>query len=210
MASPLFLLLLACGAFFIGSFPTAYLMVRGSSGQDLRKEGSGNIGALNAYEVSRKRWLGLAVLAVDVLKGALPIALLRLLHGDDFMASGVVLIGLVLGHNYSPWTGFKGGRGLATAAGGALLINPLLVLLWGIAWCIVFFAFRNIHAGNIAASVAAPAGMALLPGSARGLAIVSHPSNGALVLLACAVCALVLIRHIGPIRDMLAARASAH
>lgn len=196
-------------AVLIGSFPTAYLLVKRADGKDLRKEGSGNIGALNAFEVSRSRRLGLTVLAIDLLKGAVPMAVLRLLPGMDFAAFSVALIGLVLGHNYSPWIGFKGGRGLATAAGGALLLNPLLVLLWAVCWSIAFFMSPNVHVGNIAATVLAPVLLAILPDPARWSAVVQHPTHGALILTSAMVCLLIMIRHAGPLRELLAARGHA-
>jgi acyl phosphate:glycerol-3-phosphate acyltransferase len=126
------------GAFLIGSIPTGYLMGR-LKGVDIRRHGSGNIGATNAFRVLGKSW-GMLCLALDILKGWLPVAVL---FPGEFFALGWPLdgwqwaVGLaaIAGHMFSPFLRFRGGKGVATSLGVILAIAPaptLVVLLIGI------------------------------------------------------------------------------
>lgn len=202
-----YILAAAC-SYLAGSFPTAYLLVRSTSGKDLRTEGSGNIGALNAFEVSRSRRLGVLVLVIDLLKGGLVVLLVSLLSGNSFIAASIALFSVVLGHNYSPWIAFKGGRGLATAAGGTLVINPLLTVIWGVLWFVGFFPTKNIHFGNLFATVAATPVLLALPAAGHATALVHYDSHGQLVITAAIVCLIIFIRHLKPLRELLSGRAS--
>lgn len=196
-------IVIALTAYFVGSIPTAYLLIRNQSGKDLRKEGSGNIGAMNAFEVSRSRKLGVLVLVIDLFKGALVVFVCAIVCARDFPTAGLALVAVVLGHNYSPWLGFKGGRGLATAAGGSLLINPLFVIIWGGCWFIGFSASKNIHVGNILATIVSPFLMAFIPGIARSFACIDHQTHWQITLLAVVLCVVIMIKHVGPLRELL-------
>ncbi|MCB2204167.1 glycerol-3-phosphate acyltransferase [bacterium] len=197
------------GAFLVGSFPTAYILVHRQHGKDLRKEGSGNVGTLNAYEVSRSRSTGVMVLLIDLLKGAFPVAVVHLafragLPGDHVMLyATLALLGAVAGHNYSPWIGWKGGRGLATAAGASLLINPLLPAIWGLFWGAGFLKTRNVHFGNIAATVLLPFAVLLGESTVNAATLFADAKAGEVTLLAFLMSFLVFVRHIEPLRQML-------
>lgn len=195
----------ALAAYLIGSFPTAYLLVRKQRGKDLRTEGSGNIGTLNAFEVTRSRRLGLGVLLIDLAKGALPVAVVHLI-GEGFLMGSVALIGVVLGHNYSPWIGWKGGRGLASAAGASLLLNPLVPAIWGLFWLIAYFRSRNVHFGNISAIILMPFLIVLVPELVSAGNLLAASSVYDIALLAFCLAGIVFLRHIQPLRDLLANR----
>lgn len=201
-------LILFAAAVLLGTFPTAYVLVRRATGQDLRKEGSGNIGTLNAYEVTRSRTVGIVVLMVDLIKGSIPAVFAARLFPDEVMAGGLAVFGVVLGHNYSPWIGFKGGRGLAAAAGAMLVFNPLVLIYWVLFWLIAFARRRNVHFGNIIASVLAPLLLAFTPKLALMMARFPIEHAWQQPLVASAVCLLILARHAGPLREMLARRSS--
>lgn len=201
------LILFAC-ATLLGTFPTAFLLVRRATGRDLRKEGSGNIGTLNAYEVTRSRSVGVVVLLIDVIKGSVPVVFAIRLFPDEILSGALATIGVVLGHNYSPWIGFKGGRGLASAAGAMLVFNPLLLLYWVGFWGVAFARRRDVHFGNIAASVLSPILLAFTPGLALLMAGFPVENAWQQPAVASAVCLLILIRHIGPIRQLFAPRTS--
>lgn len=190
-------------AFLIGSFPTAYIFVRRHSGLDLRSEGSGNIGTLNAYEVSRSRRLGIVVLGVDLLKGATPVLLVWLSLGDAFLPASAALLGVVTGHNYSPWIGWRGGRGLAPAAGAGLVFNPLLPAIWVVFWLAGFLRTRDVHFGNIAATLLAPALVLLFPGIVRAMNLFTPSDRVRLPVVAVLLFGLIFLKHIGPFREML-------
>jgi len=180
-------------AFFylVGSVPTGYLLGR-ARGLDIRQHGSGNIGATNVWRVLGRNW-GLVAFAADFLKGFLPLYLVRTLCFPDASSWAVslllVLCGLaaIIGHNYTPWLGFKGGKGIATSAGvlGALM-PPVLAVALSL-WIIVTLASRTVSIGSLtAAAVLAPAAAWFYPGQwvyfglaclAGGLAIWRHRSN---------------------------------
>jgi len=147
--------------YLLGSIPTAYILVKIFNGIDIRKAGSGNVGALNAYEVSGSVLIGLAVLLIDILKGYLSVKISANLSNGDTTACLVSGISAVLGHNFSIWIGFYGGRGLATSLGVFLAVNPVLIFVWCILWFIAYLKFKMIHAGNIWATVSTP--IAILP-----------------------------------------------
>jgi glycerol-3-phosphate acyltransferase PlsY len=195
----------AFAAFLIGSFPTAYILVRLRSG----KEGSGNIGTLNAYEVSRSRLLGILTLLVDALKGALPIAVIHLIpdtgfsEGESLALASAALLGAVVGHNYSPWIGWKGGRGLATAAGAALLINPLLVGIWGTLWLAGFLKSKRVHFGNIAATVLLPFTVLIADDTVGVVTLFPHSNGSGVLLMTFLLSILVLLKHIEPLKQLM-------
>jgi glycerol-3-phosphate acyltransferase PlsY len=138
--------------FILGSIPTAYILVKKRSGVDLRENGSNNIGALNSYEVSNSKLIGILVLLIDFGKGLLAVYLAKLFFEPIFLNPMLALLFAVLAHCYSPWIKFKGGRGLATAAGGSLLFLPAILVLWMLFWVIAFIFRKHIHFANIAAT----------------------------------------------------------
>ena len=189
-------------SFLTGSFPTAYLLVRKQSGKDLRTEGSGNVGTLNAFEVSRSRRIGATVLLIDLLKGAVPVLIVFLTLGDAFPAASAAMIGVVLGHNYSPWIGWRGGRGLAPAAGAALVFNPLLPAIWGVFWLAGFLKTRSVHFGNIAATLLSPFTVLLALEPVRAMNLFTPTELYMTPLVATVLFGLILIRHIDPLRQL--------
>jgi len=190
--------------YLIGSFPTAFLAVRWKSKADIRKTGSGNVGTLNSYEVTRSKAVGLTVLVVDVLKGASAVAVGRtLVPGLPFVGAAFAGTAAVIGHSYPIWLLFKGGRGLASAAGAMGLLSFPLVGAWLAAWGIGFAITRAVNVASFIACVlllglllAVPDEViiAVLPEGAttRGLR-----TFGVMVLL------VVLTRLIGPFREFL-------
>ena len=190
--------------YLIGSFPTAFLAVRWKSKADIRKTGSGNVGTLNSYEVTRSKAVGLTVLVVDVLKGASAVAVGRtLVPGLPFVGAAFAGTAAVIGHSYPIWLLFKGGRGLASAAGAMGLLSFPLVGAWLAAWGIGFAITRAVNVASFIACVlllglllAVPDEViiAVLPEGAttRGLR-----TFGVMVLL------VVLTRLSGPFREFL-------
>jgi glycerol-3-phosphate acyltransferase PlsY len=161
--------------YLAGSIPFGYLLGR-LKGIDLRQHGSGNIGATNAMRVLGKP-LGILAFVGDVGKGLGPLLVLKALIGDWEPAWGrdltMIACGLaaILGHNYTPWLGFKGGKGIATSAGvlGALL--PLTLAASLSLWIITVLATRYVSVGSIAASLSLPVATLLFyPGQTEFLA----------------------------------------
>lgn len=143
-------------AYLIGSFPSAWIMVRLTMKSDIRANGSGNVGAFNALRVSRKKWVGLVTLLLDLLKGALPAWYILANYGETYPLLWLVTAGLILGHCFSFWLKFKGGRGLAVAAGALLVFQPLLVVIWLAVWLVFFVVIRKHIIATLIATAALP------------------------------------------------------
>lgn len=146
-------LIIALFSYLIGSFPTAFVLLKKVKQIDITQNGSGNVGALNSYEVSNSKLIGVTVLLIDALKGFGIVYLSKILFGNDFLTGSISLLFGVIGHCFSPWIKFKGGRGLATAAGGSLILAPAILILWLLFWLIAYLFRKNIHFGNITATI---------------------------------------------------------
>jgi glycerol-3-phosphate acyltransferase PlsY len=150
---------LVVAAFVVGSFPTGVILAR-MRGVDLRKVGSGNIGATNVGRAMGGLWAAL-VLIVDALKGYLPTVLAAHLGVPPLAVAGVALAA-VLGHMFSVFLKGRGGKGVATSLGAALALAPLAALACAALYAVVFAAFRISSVGSLSAVIAFPAALALL------------------------------------------------
>jgi glycerol-3-phosphate acyltransferase PlsY len=180
-------------AYLLGSIPWGLVLTRLFASDDIRRRGSGNIGAANVARVAGPA-LGLATLAGDFLKGWAPAALASYLNltlaGSELYASALVLLA-VLGHLFPIYTRLKGGgKGVATAAGGFAAAAPLAVLIALALFVLILALTRRVSAGSLAAAAALP------------LAVLG--TTGSSVFCAGAVMAAVLIfvRHAANIRRL--------
>ncbi len=176
-------------AYLSGGIPTGYLVVRRLKGYDIRTRGSGNPGTANVYR-NAGALAGAITLAVDALKGYLPVCLCRCLfpgHEGLAIAAGAAA---VFGHNWTIFLGFKGGKGVATSAGVffALLPGPMAV-------GVVAFAAAVFVSGHI--SVGSMVGASVLPVAAAALG-----APGMDVAAAAASAALIVYKHIPNIRRL--------
>jgi glycerol-3-phosphate acyltransferase PlsY len=148
--------LLVVASYFIGACPTSYLAGRLVRGVDLRQHGSGNLGATNAFRVLGWK-AATPVMVVDILKGFLPTLLFPLLDGSPrvewALAYGAAAI---VGHVYSIYVGFKGGKGVATGAGVFLALAPWAVLAGLAVWGSLIALTRIVSVASIAAALAVP------------------------------------------------------
>jgi len=193
---PLAYIVTAVGAYLLGSIPTGFLVAK-ARGVDIRAAGSGNIGATNAFRVLGAA-AGSFVLIVDGLKGYAASAWLAgfvhdLLggHGSASAAAreGLMIlaaIAAILGHNYTCWLKFKGGKGIATSAGAFFALAPLAAGIALSSWVVVFVTSRFVSVASLAASVALPAAVWFsdagllfkwVTTAAGVLAIYKHKSN---------------------------------
>lgn len=187
--------------YLLGSFPTAYVLLKQFKNIDITRAGSQNVGALNSYESSNSKALGIAVLLIDLLKGFLSVYILKIIYPNNFIFPAISLMFAVFSHCYSPWIKFKGGRGLATAAGGSLLLSPIIPITWMIIWAIAYYRTKSIHAGNIAGTVLT---FLLAASSARLLGKYSFPpaqNSWEYIIFVTAILGLIFIKHIGPLKD---------
>jgi acyl phosphate:glycerol-3-phosphate acyltransferase len=140
---------LIVAAYFAGSLPFGYWLVRAFRGSDIRTLGSKNTGMTNVWRNFGWRF-GVATLVLDVVKGALPA--LAALHWSGPLTASIAGIVAMLGHGYPVLLGFGGGKGVATGAGAALAIFPAGVGLAALAWAIVFLSLRYVSVASLAAS----------------------------------------------------------
>lgn len=137
-------------AYLIGSIPFGMILTRLSGAGDLRRIGSGNIGATNVLRTGRKS-LALATLLLDALKGALPVWFAGAFFGPDMAV--VAGLGAVLGHCFPVWLKFNGGKGIATAAGVVLTLTPLVGLLALALFIALVYLTRYVSLGSVVAAV---------------------------------------------------------
>jgi glycerol-3-phosphate acyltransferase PlsY len=197
-------ILAAILGYLLGSVPTAYIVVRLTSHVDIRRAGSGNVGTLNSYLVTRSKLAALAVLVGDVLKGSGAVWLSRLVCGPEFFYGAIAGCAAVLGHSFPVWLKGKGGRGLATAAGVVLVLGWLWVVIWLSIWGIGFAVWRNVNVANAAASLAVLLGAGIfLPEHLVQMSIPHNVAAGGFRYAAAALMALVLIRLIEPVKEFI-------
>ncbi len=140
-------------AYVIGSFPTGYIFVRLIKGQDIREKGSGNTGATNTMRVLGVK-LALLVLAIDILKGVAAIMVGELLlkrFGSNEITVFLSLVGfaVIFGHIFSVFLRFKGGKGVATAAGVFIMIAPVPLIIAFITFLVVTAITKYVSLGSI-------------------------------------------------------------
>jgi glycerol-3-phosphate acyltransferase PlsY len=194
---PLALALLA--SYLLGAVPFAWVLTRACTGKDLRREGSGNIGATNAMRVAG-RPIGLIAFLLDAAKGWVPVVWLGPWAAGQ-APSGVAPVwaavacgaAAVLGHCFPVTLRFRGGKGVATGCGALIGLDWRLFAIGGGVWLAVLFTTRYVGLASILMGVAFPVAAAALLGPA-------HPAFLASVLLLC----LILLRHRSNMARMLA------
>ena len=179
-SDPIFWALWAAAAFLAGSIPFGPIVAR-LRGVDLRKVGSGNIGATNVSRALGWRW-GVLVYVLDAAKGAAPVLAAGAWAGTlgrdpaevaraDMWWWLMLPIAAVLGHMFSPFVGFKGGKGVATGSGAMLAVYPVLTapLLIAIGlWAVLLASTRYMSVASIAAAAAIPLAVAAIAGLRTG------------------------------------------
>ena len=211
-------LIIVVVSYLLGSIPFGYLLVRVFRGQDVRKTGSGNIGATNVARTGSKG-LAIATLLLDALKGYAAVAFAFWLaglrrfqgnvptslydHSEQMIDSQTIVLlaalaalFAILGHMFTVWLHFNGGKGVATAAGAFLALAPQCMLLSMLVFAIVFLLTRYVSLGSILAAVSFPLFVLWLAPAERRTA--------SMVLLIVASCLLVIVRHKDNIRRLLA------
>ena len=173
-------------AYLIGSVPFGLILTRLAGAGDVRQIGSGNIGATNVLRTGRKG-LALATLALDVLKGALPVWLAYRYLGPDMAV--VVGLGAVLGHCFPVWLKFKGGKGVATAAGVVVALTPAVAAIATGVFLLVVLTTRYVSLASILGAIAA----------APGAYLVGYVQAAELYLLLALV---IVLKHAGNIRRL--------
>jgi glycerol-3-phosphate acyltransferase PlsY len=175
----------ALAGYAIGSAPISFLIVRTVRGIDLRREGSGNVGATNAYRTSGAL-IAMTVLLIDIAKGVASVWLAA--PGEAAVVAGTAA---VAGHIYPVWLGFRGGKGVATATGAFAMIAPVVTAIAAAFFLVIVVATRFVSLGSVVAACVLCAGAWLL-------------GPRAVAVGASAVAALILLSHRGNLSRLLA------
>jgi glycerol-3-phosphate acyltransferase PlsY len=196
--------IVAIGSYLLGSIPFGYLLVRTFKGSDIRQTGSGNIGATNVAR-SGSKWLGLLTLLLDAAKGALAVGLTLWFFywgapRDFFRETNVVylLAGFaalcaIVGHMFPVWLRFRGGKGVATAAGAFLVLAPRALLASLAIFIVIVVITRFVSLGSIVS-------VALFP---VGVWFFGPDRSPAFLLLVSASALLIIVKHQANIRRLL-------
>jgi len=174
--------LVVIAAYFLGTFPTAVLVAR-QKGHDVTREGSGNPGATNVYRVAGRKAAAL-VFAGDFLKGVIATAAGLLVSGDVALAAGAAA---VVGHCFPVTRRFRGGKGVAAAAGFFAVVEPLVAIGAGVLWVVLLKATKRASVASIVVVLLGPLAVLALRGPER--------ETLAVTLLA----AFIVMRHAGNI-----------
>lgn len=189
MNDHMLLILVLAGAYLLGSIPTGLLLGK-AYGIDVRKEGSGNIGATNLYRtVGRK--VGVMTLVGDCLKGMLPVLAVKYSSLPVEYAAWVGLAAFC-GHVFSVFLRFRGGKGVATALGVFLALSPLAVAIAVGVFVVLMLVWRYVSLGSIAAAAVMPIAVWAL-GEGRVVGVVTM-----------IVAVIVIIRHFENIKRLVA------
>jgi acyl phosphate:glycerol-3-phosphate acyltransferase len=191
--------------YIVGSFPTAYLLVRWKSRIDIRSAGSGNVGTLNSYLVTNSKVVGIGVLLLDCAKGAGAVLLGGFVSGGDLLNASSAGAAAVAGHNYPVWLGFHGGKGLAPAAGAMALICWPVIPVWMLLWLAGYRLTRNVDPANAISTIVVILVASLLQSSATGYLGV-NTGNGIIRGFVITVMTTILLRHIAPLRELVKER----
>jgi len=179
-------------AYLLGAVPSSYLLARWMGGLDLRTVGSRNLGATNLYRVLGWK-AAIPAAAFDVAKGAVPVVLaVRTGVGPSWWPLAVGLAA-VLGHVYSPFVGFRGGKGVATAAGVFLALAPAPLGVAAVVWVSLLKATGYMSVASMTGAVAFAVAMPLL-----------RADRPSLIVAGGLVCAFILFTHRSNIRRLLA------
>ena len=186
----------------IGSFPTAFLILKKTRKIDITTVGTGNVGAMNSFDVTNSKAIGFIVFFIDFFKGMLPIFILNLLSIHSFSVHAVALIGCIYSHCYNPLLKLKGGRGLASAAGGTAIIFPFVLVVWVILWVILFFMKKDFTIANVLASIMALMVVLTSIQTAAKYAFPKPESEAILILFLLGLFITILSKHTEPLQEL--------
>lgn len=185
-------LLLVAFAYLLGSVPSGWVVMKVYRNQDVRKLGSGNIGAANVFRAGGPGAFA-ATLVADGLKGFIPVMLGILLGlGDQELALAAIGLAAVLGHTWSIYLGFRGGKGVATSGGVLLALAPAALVIAGLSW---FLVVRLTRLASLASLIAVAVGFLSLIALHLAGWQAWRPVGWWVVILGVALLGLVLYRH---------------
>lgn len=194
--------------YLIGAIPTAYLVLKFRHQIDVREHGTGNVGAMNSYDVTGSKASGIVVFFIDFLKGVIPTLVLLYVLKLNLYFTIIPLVLLVLGHNFSVFIKFKGGRGLATGAGILIVLNFWIVVLWLIFYFIMKKIKDNVHIDTVIALILIPLALVfaqdlIVPFSYGYEMFGKELTFTLLFALSSSIVIVILLKHITPIFELI-------
>ncbi len=184
-------LLVAAFSYVLGSIPFGYILIKLFRGEDVRRTGSGNIGATNVARSSPV--LGVLTLILDAVKGLIAVLATRALFPGHTLLPGVAALFAVLGHMFSAWLKFRGGKGVATGLGSFVIVAPKAILVMICMFLVLVLAFRYV-------SLASIVGLASFPVLACFLDGYRHAPQMLALMVAASV--LIIAKHRGNIQRL--------
>jgi glycerol-3-phosphate acyltransferase PlsY len=190
------------GGYLVGSIPFGYLIVKRKAQIDIRRTGSGNAGGFNAFVVTNSKRIGILVGVLDALKGFAAVLGAGMLFQDSFLLAGVALLGAIAGHNYPVWLGFKGGRGLSTAAGGMFLLGFSYTVVWCALWSLARILKRDILVSNLVAILVTPLVLWALPWEWVRRLIAMKSDDWTFIFFSCILSTVLFLSHVDAVKDI--------
>jgi len=185
-------------AYLSGAVPYGYLLTRKSTGLNILQEGSGNIGSTNVGRIAGKR-VALQVQLLDMLKGLVPVAMVlylnrcALVESPDYFVF-LVALGTIIGHNFSLFLRFRGGKGVNTTLGASVLLAPVAVFLSVGLYFLVKWRFKFVSAGSMALALTLPV---------AGLFLYDNRWCRHYLLICCL---MILFRHMGNFKRLISGK----
>jgi len=191
--------------YIVGATPFGFLAGKFFRGIDIRKEGSGNIGATNVMRVLGKK-IGYTVFALDVLKGFVPVMLAKIFANDvpvngvqvESLVPCLTTVATILGHHFPSWLKFKGGKGIATSAGSMLPLIPIIIVTAFIIWMVTVSLTKYVSLASIFAAITLPTGVALQCAFDQ-----NWQTRLPVLILTSVACIMAILRHRGNIERLL-------
>ena len=179
-------------SYLIGAIPTSYLAGRIFRGVDLRDHGSGNLGATNLYRALGWKY-AIPVGLLDIAKGVIPVVLIAPQVSGSQRVAAAFGVAAVIGHVYSVFVRFRGGKGVATAAGVMLGLAPLAIAALLVVWAVIVFGTGYVSLGSVVAASLLPLAVWIL-----------HPGARELLPIVALVAAAIVWLHRANLRRLLA------
>ena len=152
------ILLIGIVCYLMGSIPFGLILTKIFLKKDIRKIGSGNIGATNALRTGNKI-IGYSTLILDILKAGIPVIYVKIFYQDLLYIASLCAF---LGHVFPIWLKFKGGKGVATYVGILFAINFYLGIIFTISWCVTFFVSKFSSLSSLVAALSVPVYLLIL------------------------------------------------
>lgn len=197
------MLVIFVGSYLVGSIPVGYLIVREKADVDIHESGSRRAGGYNAFVVTNSKVTGILVGVLDALKGLVPVVAAGWIFPQSFLHACIALFGAITGHNYPIWTKFKGGRGLATAAGGMFTLGFSYTVVWCTIWVVTKAVLkRDILVSNLTAIIMTPLLIWSLPWEWVNRFLGAQIDHWTFIFFSCILSMILLLSHLDVVQDV--------